>query len=674
MGDHAVTLMQVDIAGRVRNTQLSRAKPLRPIFEAVRNSFQAIAERRVASGEISITVLRAEDLLLRDSVESAKVTGFAVHDNGVGFNSANWQSFLTSDSTAKLAEGGRGVGRFLWLKAFESVHVESVFEERGSHYRRTFSFLVSANGVDADTLEELDAPEEVGTTVKLVGLRPEYQQLMAQRSETIAERLVEHFLLFFLQDDPTSVSLLDGATRLDLRSVYKENWPGRVAKASISVGSHAFDMTTVRVLPTAEGARRIHLCANRWEVESVRLGTVYPDLGSTSLQVDGEKFAAAIYVQGAYLDENVNQEREKIAFRDPDEPEELFALLDRAVLLAAIEEKAREDLAEPLKVIEDVKREQVESFVKQHPGYRVLLQSDPELLSKLPADASEERLDQELHRVEFEQERGLKAAVSKVLRDDVHDPKRMDDYRTELRAVLDKLGQVGTAKLAEYVVHRKLVLDLLAKAVRARKAGGFELEEAVHGLLVPLGTEAEEVPQGRLNLWVVDERLVFHRYVASDKALKKHRGLSNTSSLRPDVLCAEVFDRRLGFTAAGAAGSAMAIVEFKRPMRGDYDDKDNPINQVYRYAEAIRSGQAKDKDGRLVSLAHDSVMHGYVIADITPKMKEFAKQATLKAYPDGTGYFGYNEAYMVWVEVWSYDRIVDDARKRNEMFFRQLGI
>ena len=48
--------------------------------------------------------------------------------------------------------------------------------------------------------------------------------------------------------------------------------------------------------------------------------------------------------------------------------------------------------------------------------------------------------------------------------------------------------------------------------------------------------------------------------------------------------------------------------------------------------------------------------------------------ATLKPYPDGSGYFGYNEAYRVWVEVWSYDRVIDDAKKRNEVFFTQLGL
>jgi len=116
------------------------------------------------------------------------------------------------------------------------------------------------------------------------------------------------------------------------------------------------------------------------------------------------------------------------------------------------------------------------------------------------------------------------------------------------------------------------------------------------------------------------------------------------------------------------------VVEFKRPMRKDYADKDNPIAQVYRYANDLRSGQAKDKDQRVISIPKDSVIHAYVIADLTKKLREFADFATLKPYPDNSGYFGYNETCQVWVEVWSYDRVIDDALKRNEVFFTQLGL
>ena len=58
---------------------------------------------------------------------SAKIIGFKIIDNGIGFNDANLKSFETLDSDHKAVKGCRGVGRLLWLKAFQKVYVDSVY-------------------------------------------------------------------------------------------------------------------------------------------------------------------------------------------------------------------------------------------------------------------------------------------------------------------------------------------------------------------------------------------------------------------------------------------------------------------------------------------------------------------------------------------------------------------
>ena len=45
-----------------------------------------------------------------------QITGFKVIDNGIGFDENNMRSFLQSDSTYRADKGGKGVGRFSWLK------------------------------------------------------------------------------------------------------------------------------------------------------------------------------------------------------------------------------------------------------------------------------------------------------------------------------------------------------------------------------------------------------------------------------------------------------------------------------------------------------------------------------------------------------------------------------
>jgi hypothetical protein len=51
--------------------------------------------------------------------------------------------------------------------------------------------------------------------------------------------------------------------------------------------------------------------------------------------------------------------------------------------------------------------------------------------------------------------------------------------------------------------------------------------------------------------------------------------------------------------------SSVVLIEFKRPLRDDYTDEDNPITQVYEYAELINSGlvMATGRDGSTVNVS-----------------------------------------------------------------------
>ena len=44
------------------------------------------------------------------------------------------------------------------------------------------------------------------------------------------------------------------------------------------------------------------------------------------------------------------------------------------------------------------------------------------------------------------------------------------------------------------------------------------------------------------------------------------------------------------------------------------------------------------------------------------------------AWPDSLGYFDFNETYNAYFEILSYDKILNDARKRNRVLFDKLGL
>lgn len=91
-------------------------------------------------GIITVKILRTSQVTAFADVKP-DIIGFEIIDNGVGFNTDNFTSFQTLDSEFKIDLGCRGVGRLLWLKAFNKVSVKSVYEENGNIYTRTFDLM-----------------------------------------------------------------------------------------------------------------------------------------------------------------------------------------------------------------------------------------------------------------------------------------------------------------------------------------------------------------------------------------------------------------------------------------------------------------------------------------------------------------------------------------------------
>ena len=119
----------------------TRCSPLAELRPAVRTFWTA-----GNSSPISIAIMAMTTRLLAAShpsdgeddhegvgaISFARIRGFTIVDNGVGFDSANFASFETMDSRAKATLGGKGVGRLLWLLAFERARIVSIYEKAAS--------------------------------------------------------------------------------------------------------------------------------------------------------------------------------------------------------------------------------------------------------------------------------------------------------------------------------------------------------------------------------------------------------------------------------------------------------------------------------------------------------------------------------------------------------------
>ena len=247
-----------------------------------------------------------------------------------------------------------------------------------------------------------------------------------------------------------------------------------------------------------------------------------------------------------------------------------------------------------------------------------------------------------------------------------------EDYDKRFKAYIEQENEIGKSALAKYITHRRVILELLEKAVSLeRSKGKYPLEKAVHRLVFPMRRASDEVPTEQQNLWVIDERLSYHAFLTSDQPLNKIGVLDTDSESRPDIL---IFNRPLLFGDGTEPMTSMVVIEFKRADRTDYREE-NPVDQVFRMVREVRDGVRKDIKGRPIRpLARDIPAYCYIICDITADFEMDLQNRGAHSTPDNLGYYAYNPTLNAYYEVISYSKLLSDAKRRNRVLFDRLNL
>jgi len=169
----------------------SKTNVYSPVIEAIVNSIEAIQEAKIPQGEIIISVKREDALELDDSLP--KIVNVEIQDNGIGFNQKNRDSFDTFYSFDKRDIGGKGFGRFIFLKYFDNVKVDSIYRQNGQLYNRKFTFGKEFDIIINETNNEIDSREHK-TTVYLNNFKGDYA--LDKNLETITRKVTIHPLFY----------------------------------------------------------------------------------------------------------------------------------------------------------------------------------------------------------------------------------------------------------------------------------------------------------------------------------------------------------------------------------------------------------------------------------------------------------------------------------------------
>lgn len=672
-----------NIANKVRNTRLPRTKPLLPLFELISNSIHSIDEAiaknilKPTEGKIVIDCIRngsPETLQQLVDIDIYPIHSFVVSDNGIGLDEVNLKAFIEADTDHKIDIGGKGVGRFVCLKAFREINITSYYKENSETKSVKFDFKPTKDGFHNFSNP---SPNGIGngSVIKLNGIKEDYQKTLPKELSTIAREIVAHFQLYFIRTtNPQIIIKNQNNIEFNLDTLFKTEFKSDVKSGNFDIGDTNFELFLTK--STEFQSHKIHFCAHNRSVITEGLYSKLVDLGKKPIEEDDFRFFYQAHIVSDILDENVDTERIGFVFPDGDEEEEESIDINLAKVRRASIKCIEELLSDYLGKVRELKIESYKPIInKELPQYKSTLHFKSEEVKKLPPNLTNEQLDIELYKIDASWRLEVKEEKIKLLSKD-KDVTTREDYRLKYEKFLSDFNEVGKSDLARYVVHRKTIIELLEQLIETNVDGKFENEDLIHSVFFPIRTTSDEVPYDKQNLWLIDERLSYHSFLASDKTFNSIPEISSTDADRSDLL---IYNEAFAFSdSKKAPHNSFTIVELKKPQRDDYKDYDenkNPIEQSEKYIELLLDGKVKGRNGRMVEVDRRTPFYVYIICDIRPSLKKILERREFQLTPDGMGwYMVKSKFYSAYFEVMPFEKVLDDARKRNRILFEKLKI
>lgn len=658
-------MSKINILGIVNNIK-SKSNVYSPIVEAVVNSFEAIGNK--PKGKVEIIVHREHTLNFDETKPYIK--SIQIIDNGAGFNPTNRDSFDTYLSATKIDTGGKGFGRFIYLKYFNDVIIKSQYKQDGICKFRNFRFG-KLDEIIVDEVEGDAKDEKIGTDLMLKDIKD--IKLFDKGLDIIARKLVEKLLVFFV-DDSYNLPLIilreqDKSERLVLNDFINDNSSiSKVGQRPLSIKStiddieYKFNVKVYKIYFSSLSSK-ICLTAHNREVTDTTLQSYIPEFQDEFFDIEDDvkrNYIIKAYVLGKYLNDNVSLERESFDF--PKDVADKLYLLSQTDIEKEVAQVVKSFFATDVKSRFEKKIERVRNYVNTNAPWHRTYINDFDFES-LPITLSDEKIELEFQKLKFQKEQTVRSEIKEIISSDEF------EVEEKLQHIFSRVTENGKNDLAHYVSNRKLIIDTFDEL---RKRRDFDnkahLESELHNLIFPMGETTQTLDYENHNLWLLDERLVFSQYVASDKVISK------SETKEPDLVMFNE-ERCIYRNGDNITTSPLTIFELKRPKRKDYPDNENPIMQACRYSEKIRDNKYEMPEGlEPIKVSKETPIYIYVVADRCEKIDEFAKGFSLTIRPDGEGYFGFSSGFNAYIEVLSYRKLIEDAKMRNKIFFKKLGI
>lgn len=494
------------------------------VFEAVTNSLQADATDvniKFTSNSLEMTKERYIDHLI-------------IQDNGEGFIDDNIKSFQNYRSQKKIDLGCKGIGRFLYLKIFEKVSIESLDKK--------IDFVVDkdiqVSSLDLTTL-----------MTKVFFNKPKKQ--FTVNYDKLEQDLKDHFIAYFKLITGTKEVIINIFENSILQKTIKSTQIPKFETLPFKIHTHEFTLDYVFNDKSIKHYDGFYCAGGRAVIRNSYLEAKKKFNSFKNIKI-------LFLLSSPYFDNNVNETRDDLSIMPVRTNEGLFHDLSWKDI--------HFELANQIKEI--AKKHEIDIDEEAKKSLAVARKEAPFLAYYLKDNENGLEADDLLRKAkkQFEDDK-------EALRSD--DKKAIEDF--------DKmLGIVNQAELAEYIFDRQKKIEQLKKLTTDET-----LEKEIHNLFMKRYTKDEQQNYKSNNLWLFDDRFMTYDKVFSESQLKKIFPELINNIDRPDILSI------VSNTFEEDKITDIVLIELKRPT-----EKITPAEaqrELRSYADYINHSRQNNK-------------------------------------------------------------------------------
>lgn len=543
----------LDIRGSLKNTKINKSYYI-VVDELFSNAIEAFLIRKQDDRTAQDFQVIFDINFYDKDLEGNEVTfSLKCTDNGVGLGDQQTKAFITKDTTYKddLAIVGigkcKGSGRIQYFHYFSKIRLESIFKNNEGLFKRKVIIDSPFTVIDESSFTtEPVLNGAIGTIVRLDGIKTETLNkikipLDLKKAFSVSE-LRKHILITFLQ---RLVSLKDmlGSFSIKFQSEYKDQFES----VELTRSDLPFVTETKKVeithsdLNVAEKYQfliyhyKLNISEFNLKKNTVALcakSAIVLDITKRYLKAKAfennavEGLYHVIFVEGEYLDINVNEQRDGYNLPDDkNDPRQGF-FFSVALSLQEIYDEIDKIITEMLCppswdkdiILTNVMRKYgISKAMISESNIRVHIGDDEDSIVKRVLTSYQGKIIKDTSEI-F----NIKNEILQLEPDG-------DDFRERINDLAWKyttsMKNIDMLNLSQVVVRRTAILEVLSMAVQKNltcqinQSGRSKDESLIHNIFFPMRKDSTETSDH--DIWILSEEYQYYDYIASDKPLSK---------------------------------------------------------------------------------------------------------------------------------------------------------